>query len=935
MGVAALAAQNPAPPVTLRTTTTLVQLSVVARDSKGDAVRDLTKGDFQVFDNGKEQEIAVFSPQAAAPAAPVPLANPAEDNTKPSDKPHGNALILLDYLNSGWRPGAWARPEITRFLKDYDPDGKIALWLLDEDGLKKLGDFGSDRDALLKALDSVFGKSGMCNDNPFGGPICPAVMADYFMILRETRTIAALDALADQLSPLAGRKALIWVSTSTNAEDFMAKMGWARDLPRVEAAKERVLHKMNWADIALYPIDPCGLKDPFDPCFSHIEAMDDFATQTGGVATHGLNRLDISMRNAVEDLQFTYALAFYPMDQGARTDFHKLKVAVRRPGVKLEYKQGYSLDPPSGAPPEIPGAEARAAALATAMAAGAETSTGPPPAVPSTRPTETPPSAPAAPAPEITTRETPATFRSRVNLVSVPVVVRDSKKNAVGDLEKEDFQLFDGGKPQIVSRFTVERPSPAPAAPETSPAAAGAAPLPAPLAMPERYVGMVVDDLHTEFADLVWARQAAQRFLDSSTESGQRIAVYTTSGQNNVDFTNDRDLLNKTLLAIRSGVKSTLECPSISYYAADQIVNRDNGGLLSAMENELRACQHQPYSAAEAETLVKNAAERVLMEGDWNTRQAMASLRAVIDKLATMPGRRSLVLISDGFLLLDEHRSEEMSLMESAIRANVVINTLDAAGLKAYPPGGDASHSGAMTPGAQLARMQYDQAGDEAAAAVLEEAARGTGGRYFHNSNDMDEGMRLLAAAPEAIYLLGFAPQNLKFDGRYHALKVTLRNPKGLAIEARAGYYAPNRAADPADQAREEIQAAFFSTEEIHEIPATMETQFFKTGPDDATVDILARVEVKQLNFKQEDGRNNNDVTVVSGLFDENGNFVSGIQKVLEMRLKDETLAGRLASGIAVRSSIQTKPGRYLVRVVVRDAQGQELTAVSKAVEIP
>jgi hypothetical protein len=292
-------------------------------------------------------------------------------------------------------------------------------------------------------------------------------------------------------------------------------------------------------------------------------------------------------------------------------------------------------------------------------------------------------------------------------------------------------------------------------------------------------------------------------------------------------------------------------------------------------------------------------------------------------------------LISDGFLLLDEHRPEEMSLMESAIRANVVIDTLGAAGLRAYVPGGDASHSGALTSGAQLALMQYDRAGDEAAAAVLDEAARGTGGRYFHNSNDMDEGMRLLAASPEAIYLLGFAPQNLKFDGRYHALKIALRNPKGLMVEARAGYYAPNRAADPADQAREEIQAAFFSTEEIHEIPATMETQFFKTGPDDATVDILARVDVKQLNFKREDGRNNDDVTVVSGLFDENGNYVSGMQKVLEMRLKDETLAGRLASGIAVRSSIKTKPGRYLVRVVVRDAQGQELTAVSKAVEIP
>jgi hypothetical protein len=154
-------------------------------------------------------------------------------------------------------------------------------------------------------------------------------------------------------------------------------------------------------------------------------------------------------------------------------------------------------------------------------------------------------------------------------------------------------------------------------------------------------------------------------------------------------------------------------------------------------------------------------------------------------------------------------------------------------------------------------------------------------------------------------------------------------------VEARRGYYAPKHAANPAEQAKEEIQAAFFSTEDIREIPATMETQFFKTGPDEATLDILARVDVKRLNFKREDGRNRNNVTVVCGIFDENGNYVSGIQKVLELHLKDETLATRLASGIAVRSSLKTKPGRYLVRVVVRDSEGQELTALGGAVEIP
>jgi hypothetical protein len=167
-------------------------------------------------------------------------------------------------------------------------------------------------------------------------------------------------------------------------------------------------------------------------------------------------------------------------------------------------------------------------------------------------------------------------------------------------------------------------------------------------------------------------------------------------------------------------------------------------------------------------------------------------------------------------------------------------------------------------------------------------------------------------------------------------LKVTLRSAKGrLAVEARRGYYAPNRALDPAEQSKEEIQAAFFSTEEIQEIPAQMEAQFFKTGAE-ATVDILAKVDVNQLNFRKEEDRNRNDLTIVCGLFDENGNYVSGIQKVLEMRLKDETLATLLASGVAVRTSIDAiAPGRYAVRMVVRDAEGRAMTALSGAVEIP
>jgi hypothetical protein len=92
---------------------------------------------------------------------------------------------------------------------------------------------------------------------------------------------------------------------------------------------------------------------------------------------------------------------------------------------------------------------------------------------------------------------------------------------------------------------------------------------------------------------------------------------------------------------------------------------------------------------------------------------------------------------------------------------------------------------------------------------------------------------------------------------------------------------------------------------------------------------------VKRLHYKQADGRNENDLTVVTAVFDRNGNFLQSNQKVVTMRWKNETLEGRLASGITLRTSFDVKPGRYVVRVVARDTEQQMMSAENGAVEIP
>jgi hypothetical protein len=98
---------------------------------------------------------------------------------------------------------------------------------------------------------------------------------------------------------------------------------------------------------------------------------------------------------------------------------------------------------------------------------------------------------------------------------------------------------------------------------------------------------------------------------------------------------------------------------------------------------------------------------------------------------------------------------------------------------------------------------------------------------------------------------------------------------------------------------------------------------------------VLVRLNLRQFRYRKADGRNNNVVTMVVGIFDRNGHYLQGVKKVLELRLKDETLANRLGQGATIRSSFDVPPGAYLVRLVVRDAEGQLMSATNGAVEIP
>jgi VWFA-related protein len=541
---------------------------------------------------------------------------------------------------------------------------------------------------------------------------------------------------------------------------------------------------------------------------------------------------------------------------------------------------------------------------------------------------------PVANAPEVSTHDAPATFRTGVNLVLVPVVLRDRDGHAVGTLHREDFELFDKNKPQVITRFSVEKPGTAvavavPAADPDSPTPSPATPVPA---LAEHFIAYVFDDVHLQISDLLLVKQAATRHLTESLEPGTRAAIFTTSGRGNLDFTDDRDKLRDAVARVlpwTTALGQTSDCPYIPYYMADLIVNRNDPLALAAGAAEASACDGSTSSQAQLEA--QSAAQHELTLGDQETRLALSVIKDVIRRVSVMPGSRTIVLASPGFFLTIDHRSDETDLMDRAIRANITIHSLDARGLYNPSPEVDASRSGRLLP----IVSQYVRDSASADADVLAELADATGGTFFQNDNDLREGFRRLASQPEYVYVLGFSPQNLKLDGTFHRLKVSVRNGAVYSIQARRGFYAPKHAIDPEEEAKEEIREAVFSREELRDIPVELNLQYFKSSDVNAKLSVLARVDIRQLRYHKVGDRNNDVLRVVSGVFDRNGNFVTGTEKIVDLRLRDQTLAGLPASGISIKSSFDLPPGAYVLRLVVRDTEGQTMSARNGAVQIP
>lgn len=548
---------------------------------------------------------------------------------------------------------------------------------------------------------------------------------------------------------------------------------------------------------------------------------------------------------------------------------------------------------------------------------------------------------------ETSTRDIDSAIKVQVNLVLVRAVVKDASGKVVPNLKQEDFQVFDNGKPQRISSFNVETAE-APVK-SAAPAAEGKAAEPAAenqpkgesgagvvnaSVIPKRFVALVFDDSHMKVADAMAVHAATEKLFASLTPT-DRVAIYSTQGEFQQDFTDDPALLRKTLKGIvphTSIDEGHHECPDISYYQADLIENHHDEEAIAAANADavMNGCP----------TNLDATAQRILQQGDQQTDTTYQNLGNIVRKLESMPGQRVLAYVSPGFLVGQAVFGNSWDWVERAVRTGVVVNTIDARGL--YTPNGLGDIDAPPQVGADLnvpvdyqrVEGQYRMQTQFEQGQVLASMAASTGGTYFHNRNDLSTGLSQALEAPAVSYILGFRP-DATADGKFHKLKVELANGRKYQIQARNGYFARKKLADPEEEAKQEVREALFSNDEIASLAMQLNTKFLTINETTTQLTVLTRLDIHGLRFRKADGRNRDDVVVATAVFDRNGQLVDGQMKEVALKLQDVTLKRLSQTGMTFKSVFTVKPGTYNVRSVVQSSQGDQVSARNLPTVIP
>ena len=535
------------------------------------------------------------------------------------------------------------------------------------------------------------------------------------------------------------------------------------------------------------------------------------------------------------------------------------------------------------------------------------------------------------------------TLRIATELLQFEVLVTDKDGKPVRDLKRADFELREDGKPQDISYFsfgTSTRPARwLTAEPPKTATTTSTTPTAAPS---KRYLVLVVDDLHLSAESLLQTRQALLKFVDQQLTADEQVALITTSGQLWVyqQFTNKREILkraiNRLAAAERRASSLANDVPRLTSYQAELIQNRDSDALQVAVNEILR---NMPEIGREmAASMALGKAQQIVAENTFQTKATLATLEDVVRSLRSLPGRKSVILLSDGFLLGGSQQGvyyDLRQIADAATRAGMMIYTLDTRGLATGAA--DVSQPGFGLEQPPGARLRMEAASIEAARDGLNALARDTGGIALFNKNDLYVGLQKFIEDTETYYLLAFEPQHSYRDGRFRKLEVRVKDHPEYTVRTSRGYFAPNDKTTAKKDAAPKMgltRQTFNSLVPARDIPMEMAVDFVDSGVGQSFATITAHLDISGVKFEKVNERYNTMLDITGAVYDEDGKAMDRFKRKLALTLKPATYERMLKSGFVFDCLVKLKPGFYQVRMAATKENSTQSGSVSEWVEI-
>jgi VWFA-related protein len=522
--------------------------------------------------------------------------------------------------------------------------------------------------------------------------------------------------------------------------------------------------------------------------------------------------------------------------------------------------------------------------------------------------------------PPLALAQDPPRIGVATEVVEVEAVVTDSRGNPAADLARDDFEVLEDGRPQPITHFS--RRATARAA---RPAAAGPPPESA-----SRRLLIAVDDLHLAPASLSRARAAVRAFLEAQAPPDEPVGLLATSGSfaASEPFTADRALILRALDRIAPWDRSTTddrEPPRLTRYQADLIDRGDRGALDAAM-GEIR--RDDPGSLENVARMRAEAKARAIVaETRRFTRLTLTTLRAVVQSLAGLSGRKVLVLVSDGFYMGELGQDDLRAITAAATRAGVVVYAIDARGIPT--PMADAADN-RFDPVGEHER--YRRIGIEADRDALNVLARDTGGLPLFNVGDIGVALRRVLDDTDAYYVLGFEPGGRR-DGRFRKLEVRVKRA-GLRVRSRSGYLAPDdRPAkarkDAGDPRQARLAEALSSLFPVRDIPVAAAGAFLDAGNGPEMV-VSVEVALDALRFEGEGADRRARIDFGGVVVDETGAVAGRFGERAEIRAP----AAGAGRSFTHEAKLRLAPGRYQLRAAAVDAAARTGSA-SAWIDLP